>query len=177
MLFFLKNKELLGFTVGLKKACICSAVIFSLILVGSLSSMVFASSENWVEVARFTGSGQLNQSESFSCTHVDWRIRWSFNPSPNVEPNSLLMFHLRVYEVEGELVELFFSPDQTSGTLNYNRTGSFWLYITDISVENYTVIVEQNIDSIPEFPSWIILSMFIVAAFLITIFKTKIKSF
>ena len=128
-----------------------------------MSSVAFASSDNWVEVARFAGSGQINRTESFNCTHVEWRIRWSFNPMPNVELRPPLMFHLRVYDVGGELVEFFISTGQTSGTLNNNRTGSFWLYLDEMYVENYTVIVEQNIESIPEFPSWTSLLVLMVA--------------
>jgi len=117
-----------------------------------------SSSGNWVEVARFTGMGRL-ETDSFDCTHVDWRIRWSFNHSIELGPlGPPLAFTLQVYTVSGERVE--------SLTLNYNRTGSFWLSINEMYVDNWSVIVEQNIDSIPEFPSWTIL---VVGIFLVSI--------
>ena len=157
-----------------KSTAVISAIVFSLLLLVSTLGIAFASSGNWVELTRFTGSGQVNQTESFNCDHVEWRLKWSFNPNPNVELKPPLMFHLRVYEVGGELVEFFIATSQTSGTLNYNRTGSFWLFIDEMYVENYTVIIEQNIDSIPEFSSWTILPLLLATTITVILYRKKL---
>ena len=43
--------------------------------------IAFASSANWSEVTRFTGSEtQPYITDYFTCDHVDWRIRWEYMP-------------------------------------------------------------------------------------------------
>ena len=65
--------------VGNRKA-VGSALFFSLFLLGSMSSVVFSSSGNYVEVARYTSSGpNLVFGEPFIITHQEWRIRWQNN--------------------------------------------------------------------------------------------------
>ena len=151
------------------------ALLFCFCLLISTSGVVFASSGNWVEVARFTGMGRL-ETDSFDCTHVDWRIRWSFNHSIELGPlGPPLAFTLQVYTVSGERVESFMATSQTSGTLNYNRTGSFWLSINEMYVDNWSVIVEQNIDSIPEFPSWTpFLPIILVSIMVVIVIRDKL---
>ena len=41
-------------------------------------------------------------------------------------------------------------------------------------IDSYTVIVGQNIDSIPEFPSWIILPLFLVVTLVVIISKKRL---
>ena len=136
-------------------------VVFSLCLLTSSITVVFASLGTWVEVARFTETEQgSNRTETFECSHVDWIIRWSFSSSIN-EPQ--LMFSITVYNSSGRIVDFFVTASGKSGILNYNTTGSFYLLIGELYVQNYEIIVEQNIDSIPEFPSWIILPLFLTA--------------
>ena len=66
-----------------------------------------------------------------------------------------------------------FVNEQTSGILKvYNQSGSFYINV-DASIKNYTIIVEQNINSIPEFPSWAILPLLAVGSISIIIFKKK----
>lgn len=142
--------------MGLSRISIGPAVLFSFFLLSSLLiPLVFGTEENWIEVARFTETGQgSTKTETFECSHVDWRIRWSFDSSINEPP---LIFAITVYNSNGKIVDFFITTVQGSGTLDYNRTGSFYLNIRVNYVQNYQVIVEQNIDSIPEFLSDIIL--------------------
>ena len=49
----------------------------------------------------------------------------------------------------------------TSYVHDYQST--FFMIINVIGTKNYTIIVEQDIGSIPEFPSWIILPLFVTA--------------
>ena len=141
----------------LSRISIGPAVMFSFFLLSSLMiPLVFCSfSENWVEVLRFTGNGLSTEStEAFVITHNDWRIRWSFESS--VEPPPTI-FCITLYNSKDEIIDSFVTAFQGNGTLNYNSTGSFYLSIRKNYVKEYEVIVEQNIDSIPEFPSSTIL--------------------
>ncbi len=55
------------------------------------------------------------------------------------------------------------SREEENGTLYMDDSaGIFHLWI-DPSSSNWELIVEQNIDSIPEFPSWTILPLFLAA--------------
>ena len=62
--------------VGDRKATLI-VLLFCFCLLVSMSGIAFASSENWVEVKRFTGSeSEAYTSDYFTCDHVEWRIRW-----------------------------------------------------------------------------------------------------
>jgi len=141
------------------------------------SGIAFASSENWSEVIRFSGASWAGGTESFICDHADWRIRWSYKPIPGNDSILPVRFHFRVYEVGDKLVE-FFIPDANarSGTVYFNKTGSFYLYISTVYTENYTIIIGQNLEYIPEFPSWIIPPLFVTTTLVIVIFKKRKKS-
>ena len=140
---------------------------------GSLSGIVFASSENWVEVVRFSGDNLgPHTTESFTCEHVEWRVRWEC--VPNVD------FNLSTFIMNVETVESFnkrvdgvvnIGSDVLNGTLYI--TDNFGIYCLAIvsNVQNYSIIVEQNIESIPEFPSGFIFIFILVAS--LTIVLTK----
>ena len=138
------------------------------------SGIVFASSGNWVEVTRFTGTIWGGSTEPFTCDHIEWRIRWSYEPTPSDLSVMPIRFRFNVVESGGELVK-FFIPNtgSLSGTLYVNQTGEFYLYIDTIYTENYTIIVEQNLDSIPEFPSWIILPLTMTATLIAAVLKRR----
>ena len=52
----------------------------------------------------------------------------------------------------------------TSGILNiHDKTGVFYMSIIYANLESYKVIIEQDLNSIPEFPSSLILPLFVVA--------------
>ena len=162
--------------VGKRQASII-AILVSLFLFGSMSDAAFASSGNWVEVSRFNGTIWGGSTEPFTCDHVDWRIKWSYEPTPGDTSVFPLRFRFNVVEVGGKLVEFFIPPsNQIGGTLNINQTGEFYIAIDTMYVENYTVIVEQNLESIPEFPSWIILPLFLIATVFALVIKKKISS-
>ena len=158
--------------VGEKKTVV-SLLMLGLLLLTFIPSVVFGSSADWVEVARFTETGQgSTKTETFECSHVDWRIRWSFTSSINEPP---LMFSITVYNSSGRIVDFFVTASGKSGTLNYNTTGSFYLSIGDLYVQNYEIIVEQNIDSIPEFPSWAILPLLVISTLVAITARNKLR--
>ena len=165
--------------VGKRKAAVI-AVLFSLFLLGSMSGMVFASSENWVEVVRFTGGSHEREykTESFTCDHVDWRIRWAYEPRTDIP---VTQSGIEYYVYRQEYPDHWFSfmahygEFETNGTEYINdRNGTFYLGIIS-DVQNYTLIIEQNLDSIPEFPSWTILPLFLTVTMVVAIYKRKLS--
>ena len=163
--------------VGERKAVIIT-VMFSLLLLGSISGIAFASSDNWVEVARFEGN-ESTQTESFTCDHVEWRIRWEYVPS--FQPTESIFFSVFTYPREegvrgsmyvNSIIEI--GSEKRSGTSYiHDYQSTFFMIINVIGTENYTIIVEQNIDSIPEFPSWIIFPIFLTATLIGVIYKKR----
>lgn len=137
------------------------------------------SSENWVEVIRFEGN-ESTQTESFNCNHVEWRIRWSISPEygrSGVQPG---IFNTNVFDNQSNTIVSQFGRIPTieddDGTLSFSENGTFYLEINVFRINEYSIIVEQNIDSIPEFPSWTILvSGLLVIASVSIIYRQKCK--
>jgi len=135
-------------------------LLFCFFLLVFRSGIAFASSGNWSEVARLTGGGGIGTTETFTIDHVDWRIRWEIEPSNRSESTAFLVY---IFPATGihhsepwfESIQ-HYGTEETSGTLYiYDRNGSFNMDVL-ASIESYTMIIEQNLESIPEFPSWII---------------------
>ena len=56
-----------------------------------------------------------------------------------------------------------------------DHVGTFYISVeTSWLVNDYTIIIEQNVDSIPEFPSWVILPLFVVATSIIILIRKTI---
>ncbi|MEJ2281894.1 MAG: hypothetical protein P8X97_08350, partial [Candidatus Bathyarchaeota archaeon] len=55
-----------------------------------------------------------------------------------------------------------------------NQSGTFYMKIDSGLSDSYTIIVEQNIDSIPEFPSWTILPIVLIITFFSIIIKKQL---
>ena len=132
------------------------------------TSEVPPTSEDWNEVARFTGSGTTNY---FTCEHAEWRIRWEYKPEI-----FHFLFGVYVYE-QGE--DVFFieaitksGNEQPNGvTYIHDQKGTFYLDITTANIDKFTIIIEQDLNSIPEFPSWAILPLVLT----ITLFSVVVK--
>ena len=133
--------------------------------------LILGSDGNWVEVTRFNGTIWPEYTERFRIDYFDWRINWSITPKSSdlIIP---LKFRLDVRNASGYIVEFFLASFQISGTLNMNQSGEYYLYIDPMYAKNYSITIEQNIQSIPEFQSWIILPVFIVVC-LFGIFHRK----
>ena len=166
------------FEVGERKSAIV-VVLVSLFLMGNMSGVVFATSGNWVEVARFSGETEDVNTEVFICKNVEWRIKWSYGRRS--DGPLFLQFRFYVYEskseetiIEEELVEYLFPDEETSGTLYLNQSGSFYLNVHNDGF-NYAIVVEQNIDSIPEFPTWTLIALFVTPSFAMILIKYKIS--
>ena len=147
-------------------------LLFCCVLVSS-SGAVFASSENWVEVARFTDTRAFfGDTEVFTVNQSEWRLRWEF------EEGDLRAFFFDVKLNEtGQTIGSY----SNSGKLNvtegiYNITdqsGDFYLFIGTTG-GYYSIIIEQNIDAVPVFSSWILLPILLGATISVVVFKKRL---
>jgi len=132
--------------------------------------------DNWVEVTRFIGTKGFT-TDVFGCDHIEWRIRWEFDPG-HWHFADLHTLQVTTYK-EGESTNYFNQiREPPSGNLSgfelLNQSGTFYLEISTGLIDSYTIIVEENIDSIPEFPSWIILPLFLTATLFALIIKKRL---
>jgi len=155
-------------------------VLFScFLLLWSVPSIVFASSDNWVEVTTFTGSaGGVHSTSRFAVDYVDWRIRWEVTPGNDSERGT--SFDAYVYPSSGgpqiEEMHHAIGTEKTTGIKNiYNHRGIFYIVVVTTNIADVKLIIEQNIESIPEFPSWIILPLVLTITLFSIIIKRNIK--
>jgi hypothetical protein len=158
--------------VGDKKTSSIVVLFSCFLLLGSVPSIVFASSENWVEVDRFTGGSWNGGTRPFIINHIEWRIRWNYEPIIDVDS---MGFHFMVMDVDHNYIDIVFGDEKRNGTLYLNQDGEFYLDISGLHVE-YTIIVEENIESITEFPSMTILLLLLMVIFATVIYKKKLTS-
>lgn len=132
--------------------------------------------DNWVEVTRFIGTKGFT-TNIFVCDHPEWRIKWEYDPG-HWHFADLHKFQVITYTEGSSIITV----DMISGTpgINENGTsyvhenpGKFYMEINAGIMESYTLIVEQNIDSIPEFPPWTILPLFLTITFIGVTVKKK----
>lgn len=141
-------------------------LIFSVVLIES--KIAFASPENWTEVTKFTGSGTEQYTTNyFTCNHVEWRIRWEYIPD-NQYPE-FAVFNIYTFP-EGEDIMFIdgivkMGSDDTSGaSYIHNNAGTFYSKINVANTESYTIIIEEDLDSIPEVITPTALLLLIVAS-------------
>lgn len=146
---------------------------FSLATVASSCRFVSAGPESWSEVVRFTGAGegQPRTTPDFTIEYADWRIIWNYT----YESASTAGFVVSTYTQgpSGDLVSFIFciggSPAGGIGYVN-NKTGTFYMEIAaGEAVTSYTIIIEQDLDSIPESPSPLMALSLAMAASLLAV--------
>lgn len=152
------------------RVTILSFVLLSFLL---CSNFVWASS--WVEVTRFTGSAGQD-TPYFTCNHTEWRISWNYTSDPQFPESSGIVAY--AYDNHTELVTLIapgIGINATHSGLTYvhNNQGTFYLKIIAENVTSYTFIIEQDIDSIPEFSSMFLLSLFATGIFVAMILTRR----
>ena len=160
---------------GIVVTILLIALLFHLI---STSSAVFASSENWVGVARFTQDGDNYPTEPFTIDYAEWRIVWEFDPG-HWHFHDLHTLQVTTYK-EGESTNYFNQiREPPNGNLNgvelLIQSGTFYMEINSALIDSYTIIVEQNIDSIPEFPSWIIVPFIMIMTLIVIRLRKKLS--
>jgi hypothetical protein len=139
--------------------------------------VVFAFSEDWSEVTRFTDEEMIFTTDLFTVEHVEWRIRWEYEPQPDVpDTHPSLEFYVYSQEPQGQWFDRVSKrgTEETNGTLFiHDKQGTFYLTVVS-AVENYTIIVEQNLATIPEFPSWMtLIVMLLVLTALVTVYRHR----
>jgi len=146
-----------------------------------IPNLVFASSENWVEVENWDGNGSLfGYSSPFDINHIEWRIRWEYTPMSPVGSQNDLIFSVVPEEnkIDGNFnssqgIASVNRPSEQNGTLHFNNSsGRFYLHFAPGYIY-WKIIIEENVDSIPEFPSWAVLPILLVGSFSIIVLKKK----
>jgi len=149
-----------------------------------------------VELARLTGyAPKFGESPLFTCEYDEWRVKWEYVPYAEYPNLTAFSIHVQTHaEVEGgpiippsfrEHEDLAYSllvgsiiksgTEETNGILYINGfNGTFVMDIVS-NADSFTIIVEQNIDSIPEFPSWTILPLFLTVTMVLAIYKRKLS--
>ncbi|MCW4021924.1 MAG: hypothetical protein NWF02_02025 [Candidatus Bathyarchaeota archaeon] len=141
------------------------------------------SEANWVEVDSVAGNGaQFGYTSSFDINHIEWRIRWEYTPLYDFGTQN--DFGFSVVPEENKIDGIYTSnmsiasvkhPIEQNGTLHFNNlTGTFYLYFSPGNT-NWKISIEENITSIPEFPSWIILPLFISVTLTMLFVSNKIQ--
>jgi hypothetical protein len=129
--------------------------------------------DNWVEVTRFIGTGGFT-TDVFVCDYPEWRIRWEYDPLSVLFWEGLKPLGVKVHpEGQSKLTVSSITGIGSQDGINYvyDNAGRFYMTISPTFLRSYTIIVEQNIESIPEFPSWAILPLILC----ITLFSIVVK--
>jgi hypothetical protein len=119
------------------------------------SPTINSTAEHWVEVARYEGTQGVFVTESFACNYSEWRILYESYVGtryPMIIPGVYLL-NITTYQ-QGDTANYIdkISEPPTQGQYYYhlihNTTGSFYLNISTGFSDNYSIIVEQNTDSV-----------------------------
>lgn len=160
------------------RTCVLTLIFLSLLLNTNLASAV-----TWSEVAQFpedfgTAPNVLRErwAGSFTCNQTEWRIVWNYTPISIVDPENVY-FNILIYRTNDTTYYMMEMSQQgnttTSGTwYGNNQTGDFLLKFLVYNVLNSTVIIEQAVESVPEFSPMFQLSLF-VAGILVAMIARK----
>jgi len=150
------------------------------IILGISMTIGLAKATSWSEVARWSDSGfpdpKQFTTEHFNCSHVEWRIRWSYIAVGSPFESVLV---IKIYEEgESEYIGLIYKEGyiSKSGVKSiHNNSGTFYLGITFANMDECTIIVEQDTDSVPEFTSTALIITLITVSALTVALSKKFK--
>lgn len=149
-----------------------SIIVFACALaVLSLCSQAYASPSNWTEVTRFTGSA-TQDTDYFVVIHSEWRINWTYTPNPAYP--TMADFGITAKDNTSSLVTSIFETGNTTTTgITYvhNWQGTFYLSISVANLQSYTIIIQQDLDSIPEYTNLTLLASLGLAGLALIISK------
>jgi len=156
-----------------KKKILGLALLTIMLAMPMMISLVEAT--EWIEVTRFTGSGTTDY---FTCEHIEWRIRWEYVPSSTFL--GLAMFGVVTYEAEEDVRSIDYiwqmGYNETNGvSYIHNQEGTFYMGIITANTEGFTVIVEEDVDSIPEFTPATLAIVLITVSILAVVLSKKFK--
>ena len=149
---------------------------FSFLILITIPNFVLGANDNWVEVATFSENRpRFGDTTSFAINHNEWRIRWEYEIFlPNL---TAFFFDVKIQDT-GKIIEGYDNGgklDITQGILNINgHEGDFFLFIGS-NGKSYSITVEENIDSIPEFPSWALFPICGIATIVTLVVRNKMK--
>ena len=151
----------------LKLGVIC--FVFLLLLLSSNVALV--RSDSWSEITRIivdwgTAPNIIKsyQTGNFTCSHAEWRIVWNCTPL-SINPEDAA-FNILIYRTNE--TNYITSMNQqgnttTNGTMYiHNHQGEFYLKFLVINLRDSTAVIEQDIESIPEFSPMFPLSLLTV---------------
>jgi hypothetical protein len=121
-----------------------------LLLIFLSSSIALTGAASWSEVIQFTGSAGQD-TPYFSCGHMEWRILWSLTLGSQGSTGGIVAY---VYDNRGDLVTTiapWMNGARSGETYIHNHEGTFYLSISTINVASYTLTIEQDTESVPEF--------------------------
>ncbi|MCJ7614278.1 hypothetical protein MUO71_05905, partial [Candidatus Bathyarchaeota archaeon] len=115
----------------------------------------------------------------FTCNHTEWRIIWEYVPNP--QNSNLTSFIVFTYPIkQGSRGSTYINciirngAENTKGISNiHDYQGTFTLNVNVVETKSYSIIIEQNLQAIPEFPSWIILPLFLIASLFAIVIKNR----
>ncbi|WGM89111.1 MAG: hypothetical protein NUK63_09375 [Candidatus Bathyarchaeum tardum] len=165
----------------MKRVMIISSLMTILFFSTCVPKVVFASSENWVEVARFNGTAfTFGVSDPFQIYHEEWRVLWETNNLfHEIEHFDFYVLHEDDVTEDGSIytnnsIGSIRTTANENGTLNiHGSIGTFIIWVSP-SPATWELIIEQNINSIPEFPSWTFLPVLIIGILAVVIFRKKL---
>lgn len=138
----------------------------------------FAYAVSWVQVTQFSGSAS-ETTDYFTVSHAEWRVDWTYTPDPTYPQYA--SFYLDIYNQNQS--EWPASIDQlgnttTNGTTYvHNLSGTFYCDISVSSVTGYTITIEQDVNSVPEYPAFfLILALLTVLFITFAAFRKRSKS-
>lgn len=131
----------------------------SFLLLFFILSSNLALAVTWSEVTQFSGGSTGQTTDHFICSHPEWRINWNYKPN-STDPTDAV-FVIYVINDTGSMGAITqYGDTNTSGTSYiHNRQGEFYLQFMVENVESYSVIIEQDLDSVPEFSPLVFLSL------------------
>ena len=155
------------------------------------STQAFSSTEdsaNWAEVMSFSGDTyeQLDEIETFTCDYAEWRIKWDYEPNTDPGYSGVPQYKngmpLSICNENTNLTPYWYffydtgvEPQKNGTTYFHDRAGTFQMKIDD-NIEEFTIIVEQDLNSIPEFPSWTILPLVLSLTLFSVVAKRKLSA-
>lgn len=126
-----------------KKRILNTSLLVIILGISMITGLAKATS--WVEVVRWSGSAfpELAQfEEQFECSHEEWRVRWIYDAVGSPFESLLII------QSGGDLFVYSDGYFSKSGVRNvHNNRGNFSFSITCANIYEYTIIVEQDVDS------------------------------
>jgi uncharacterized membrane protein len=134
--------------------------ILSFVLLFFLLTSNFAGAASWSEVTQFTGSGDYI-SDYFTCNHAEWRIVWNYTPMSDYSEYARFTIDVLTRNETSLIGRISQEGNTTTNGTTYihNQQGEFYLDFLVSNLTGYTAVIEQDMQSVPEFSPIMLLSL------------------